>query len=911
MEDKLELLYKSYIEKGLLSSETTLEQFSQADDNTINSLYETGISNNLLSDQTDIETFSTAWVKKKDETLGLDSDSEDITTTLDTEEVVEETPVAESSDFQIDLTQPTAADAMKPTEVEVVSDITQPQQIEAPTEIAAAPEGVKEIAKKSIEADKKEEELKKIERAKASATYKEELKKEIEEAKDIIPAIEMEDDIITEDAVEKYAQQFYANKGLDYEPVRDAKKFVEEIDDELDLIRDLQDKRYTDTPPSQEALEKYPNLFVDNKLSPTISKRIAELEEARAKAIPILTDINIVKAKEEFDDNMIKFRNEISNIAAEDNQLAKTGIEDLNKESIAAFGVPLNSIPKTLETQAEVDLANDLIKRYEGFQLSQQQAANVWENTKTFYDYQHNKEAQAEYVGQWDNWVNNIESGYKTGKAAEILLMTELGVTDLTDEKKLKEVSLEIAKLMSEQQGLLNSRAMTRFNNASTFEEQLAAFGQDPLEIASALAANSLSMMLPIGKYIVPTTVATGAAVGSVVPGIGTGVGIGSGLNTGMAITGGAMEYTNSIFDAMREKGYDLLDPLQVEKALQDTEVLERGREIGLKRGMTIGLFDLIGGKLAGGFVKATTPTIKKVAGLVTEQVALQPGLEMTGEALAQVMSGQDLSMTEIFAEGVGSVGAGKLGNMAINVWNKTNKQSKIKLAENLQNVDFVIKQNVKSKDISTWANKMQDVGLISEAENNTIQENVALKEQTESLYQTNIKEKITPNILKKESKQEVNVKERIAELLSQRNELEKNPEVFRKDINTINDELNDIITTREIKEESILNKFKTKEDAVQIRETETVAVDKQTRDSEGVRRGIAIEEDVTKETQEDVAKETQQEVQQDVDQDVVDLSELFDQGTLLRLLRKTELKQLNFILTEVIKVQSKEMKVV
>ena len=45
------------------------------------------------------------------------------------------------------------------------------------------------------------------------------------------------------------------------------------------------------------------------------------------------------------------------------------------------------------------------------------------------------------------------------------------------------------------------------------------------------------------------------------------------------------------------------------------------------------------------------------------------------------------------------------------------------------------------------------------------------------------------------------------------RKELEKNPEVFRKDINAINDELNDIITTREIKEESILNKIKTKED--------------------------------------------------------------------------------------------------
>jgi len=69
MEDKLELLYNSYIENGLLSSQTTLEEFSQADPTIIESLYQTGVENKIVSPQTDLQTFSSAFVKKKDDSL--------------------------------------------------------------------------------------------------------------------------------------------------------------------------------------------------------------------------------------------------------------------------------------------------------------------------------------------------------------------------------------------------------------------------------------------------------------------------------------------------------------------------------------------------------------------------------------------------------------------------------------------------------------------------------------------------------------------------------------------------------------------------------------------------------------------------------------------------------------------------
>ncbi len=60
MKDKLELLYNSYIENGLLSPQTTLEEFSQADPTIIETLYQTGVENKIVSSQTDLQTFSSA-----------------------------------------------------------------------------------------------------------------------------------------------------------------------------------------------------------------------------------------------------------------------------------------------------------------------------------------------------------------------------------------------------------------------------------------------------------------------------------------------------------------------------------------------------------------------------------------------------------------------------------------------------------------------------------------------------------------------------------------------------------------------------------------------------------------------------------------------------------------------------------
>jgi hypothetical protein len=63
--DKLKALYDSYIENGLISNETTFEQFSQANDEQLNSLYNQGLESSILSSDTSVDLFKTAWNEKK------------------------------------------------------------------------------------------------------------------------------------------------------------------------------------------------------------------------------------------------------------------------------------------------------------------------------------------------------------------------------------------------------------------------------------------------------------------------------------------------------------------------------------------------------------------------------------------------------------------------------------------------------------------------------------------------------------------------------------------------------------------------------------------------------------------------------------------------------------------------------
>ena len=70
--DRLEQLYNLYVDKGILTSKTTLDQFKESDVDIQSKLYDLGKSKGLF-ETTDLNTFQSAWgdVKKKVKLISL------------------------------------------------------------------------------------------------------------------------------------------------------------------------------------------------------------------------------------------------------------------------------------------------------------------------------------------------------------------------------------------------------------------------------------------------------------------------------------------------------------------------------------------------------------------------------------------------------------------------------------------------------------------------------------------------------------------------------------------------------------------------------------------------------------------------------------------------------------------------
>lgn len=141
-----------------------------------------------------------------------------------------------------------------------------------------------------------------------------------------------------------------------------------------------------------------------------------------------------------------------------------------------------------------------------------------------------------------------------------------------------------------------------------------------------------------------------------------------------------ANEYGGAITQAMIEKGYDISDKTQLEKAFADTELMDAARQKGIERGLTVASIDVITGGLASKFggasaVKSigkkllpvgqefTEAATKRIAAATTTLIEGTGG--SIGEASAQLVSEGKVSDwdsvgMEFFAE-VGS-GAPTIG---------------------------------------------------------------------------------------------------------------------------------------------------------------------------------------------------------------------------------------------------------
>ncbi len=540
---------------------------------------------------------------------------------------------------------------------------------------------------------------------------------------------------------------------------------------------------------------------------------------------------------------MAKLETESARIAY-DATVVNENLKELDSISKDLFGrgiADLNSYKFT--SQDEINKANRLIKDAgANYKILQSFQTDV-NSLSTFYSNIENKNAQAEYAEGFEGVMNEIRLGASNGRLNTALISYDLGrPVNMNDVEDTKEIISTIVKETKFQKGLLNSKEFAAFNAAGNSDEFLSTEQFSLLmssnagpEIMASLVGNSLSQMITTGRYIIPGAIATGFAKGGVLgssfgpagSGLGAVGGGLAGLNIGMALTNGAVEYGNSIFEAIREKGYDLENPEDVERALSDTEVWAEGRKIGIARAIPIMLVDYLGGKFAGDLVSPLASTGTRAAAIIAESTILQPGIEAIGEAAAQgsayVVAGKEINLNEITMEALGGLGS-KSPQLAGKVWYNSTNSYKKSLAKKLaENLDFAVDQN-SSERVNTWADQMLSNKLIDEDTHTQIKINAAISSEANTAFD-NMRGEMTVSGRAldtiKNGRKNKQIKKRLSNLIQEQKELTKSKENIKKKggdasflnnaLKQITEELNTIQQTGSI--ENIEDSYKTKSD--------------------------------------------------------------------------------------------------
>jgi len=440
---------------------------------------------------------------------------------------------------------------------------------------------------------------------------------------------------------------------------------------------------------------------------------------------------------------------------------------ELNNESVQNFGVGLNALKDyQFKNQEEVDLARTLIKDTIAASKSGNMLQKRYEQVGLFFNNRENKEIQASYAEDWEGVANEFKKGWSQGKLVNAYISYDLGRGFNSENKgDYEEIIKTIVEENQKQSEMLTNEQYAKFLSAANPNEILSSEQAELLsdyygQIGLSLLGNTFSQLASVGRYVIPTTIgagtATGFGVGSLAANPFTAVGgailgAGEGLKIGMAATNAAIEYGNSINEAIMEAGYDMSNPAEIEKALQDKEVWQRGRKIGISRGIAIGTVDYFMNGLAGFSYRSTSSAARKVGGILAEGAIVQPFGEGGGELLAQgagfAVAGKEINLSEVGLEALGGFFA-KTPNLAFNVAYKNSNFYNKRLANKLAtNLDFVIEDNESADNLNSWADRMfaskdnNGKPLISQETHQKIKDNAATVKRTNDAYNdTNLK---------------------------------------------------------------------------------------------------------------------------------------------------------------------------
>ena len=473
--------------------------------------------------------------------------------------------------------------------------------------------------------------------------------------------------------VDGEAEAFYRERGLDYTAVKAAMEEYEQVRDEIILIEEINfNTQLKDLPLADQ--KRFGYLFVNGLPVSNLKKRLPELYRRRNILFEANFSDDITRAREDFDVYLRKQYDERTKKTLNNNNKVKEAYENLEKESLLEFQVKVEDLPEYVRGNLDklepfqINMATKIYGDYLMLQNEQQVLRVEYDLASNYFNAMENKNVKGEYVDNGAGFINEFNKGLEQGNALNAILQYSMGIdlydyfSDTVDPNDSMSVALAIVSSAKAKAEMGDSRTMLAWSDSKTAQESWEVFLDNPFEWATQLSANSVGQMLEFGSQIIPASGATGAGIGAVVgaPAGGVGAvpgaitGLGYGLRVGYAATGYAVEYTNSIFEAITESGYDIYNPYSVELALQDKAMWDAAAARGNQRGIPIAIVNYFTAGLAGKIINKTGPVISLKSGLVKGgAITAEIGIQTTGEAFSEV-AGQGSEM--LFGEDLGGI---------------------------------------------------------------------------------------------------------------------------------------------------------------------------------------------------------------------------------------------------------------
>jgi hypothetical protein len=281
-----------------------------------------------------------------------------------------------------------------------------------------------------------------------------------------------------------------------------------------------------------------------------------------------------------------------------------------------------------------------------------------------------------------DNTIGNLEDGEFQGPKPSDF------ITDESPNELQRLINRAVARgiradiFASQQKGArIEDLAYLNYieqRDAPRYEDYLVA---DPATLAGS-PSFVLDALRSAGESIISQVAA--APVGAVGAGVGAAAGAGAGLLGGpfaaltvpagatygalggfATTTSAAIEYGGKVNEVLMEAGVDVTDAEALTKAFADEKLMDKAREMGLRRGIPVGAFDgvasIVGGQLIGKALPLGSRAVRKA---VVKEAGVQAALGAGGETAGQVVADEEIKPRDIALEAFAEVLSPSVGTV-------------------------------------------------------------------------------------------------------------------------------------------------------------------------------------------------------------------------------------------------------